>query len=211
MKFHVYNFFLCLLASCLLTNCATAPEANKRPSTPVSKTVPAVTEYPRYIAPGQIDPNAKRFLKSIKTGEFIYNGFTKEMKKIAANNPSLTEVVNRAFANITSDDFENIAAKVYTRHLSKPTLEELMNFTEGPVGGRFFRSIFTYIAESKPIDNDAVMRQFNADELTTLLKFTQSNAFVEMQSKLPTINKEMSEEGQRFSEAVIKFYVKNTK
>lgn len=210
MKFRVYQLFFYLLASALLTNCATAPTAGKS-STPTATASNAVTDDPFYIAPGLIDPNAKRFLSSIKTGDLMFNAFNKEIEKSSVSNPGMVEVVHRAFANIKPDDFENIAAKVYTRHMSKPALEDMKNFTEGPVGGRFFRSVFAYIADAKPVDNEAVMRQFNADEITSLLKFTQGDSFTELQKKLPTINQEMSEEGRKFGEAVIKHYLKNAK
>jgi len=149
-------------------------------------------------------------MQNINAGGLMSTVFNREIEKETAKNPGVGEVMRRAFNNIQIDDFENLGAKVYTRHMSKPALEEMKKFTEGPVGGRFFRSVFAYIAESKPIDTTEVMRQFNADELTALLKFTQSDAFLEMQKKLPIINKDMEVEGEKLGEKVVKAYLKNS-
>ena len=153
---------------------------------------------------------AKRFLHSWDAGEIAMTAFQREIEQNYKDQPSLTELMQRAFADSKPEDFENLAARVYARHLNEEELTELAQFTESPTGNRFFRMSVGAAVAGKPLSGEDAMRQFNADELLEIARFSQSDAFVALKEALPAINRELGEEGRQFGEAKMREYLERT-
>jgi hypothetical protein len=151
---------------------------------------------------------AKRFLAGFDAGELAMVGFRRKLEEEATKQPGMVELVRRAFADITAEDFEDLIARVYARNLSREHLAELARFTENPTGNRFFRMAIAGALEGKQLNAEDAMRQFNADELTEIMNFALSDAFAAMEQALPTINREIADEGHRFGEARLREYLK---
>ncbi len=150
---------------------------------------------------------AKRFLHNINAGEMGLAGLQKGINKNAAEQPGMAELAQRATANITVEDFEELAAKVYSQNLSHEHLSELANFSEMPSISKFFRLIFADIKSDTVPDQQAIMRQFNADELTDIFKFTQSDGYKTLNQSLPKINRELAEAGKKMGEVAMREYL----
>ncbi len=153
---------------------------------------------------------AKRFLHSWDAGDIAMKVFQRELEQAYMDQPGLAELMQRAFADATPEDFENLAARVYVRHLNQNELAELAQFTESPTGNRFFRMSVGAAIEGKPLKSEDAMRQFNADELMEIAKFSQSNAFLALREALPNINRELGEEGRKFGETRMREYLERT-
>lgn len=188
MYYRYYRSFIPVLLSVLIAACATAPAAR----------APA----PEHLA------TAKRFLHSFGAGEIAMAGFRQKLEEETKDQPGLAELSRRAFSDIKPEDFEDLAARVYVRHLTQQHLAELANFTESPTGNRFFRGAISSKLEGKPSKVEDMMREFSADELTQIMKFVQSDAFIELQQALPAINRELAEEGQKLGETTMREYIK---
>lgn len=167
-------------------------------------------------APVSQDPNpqhlaaAKRFLHSWDAGDLAMGVFQRELEQAYRDQPGLAELMQRAFADSTPEDFENLAARVYVRHLDQRELSELAQFTESPTGNRFFRMSVGAAVEGKPVNGEDAMRQFNADELLEIAQFSKSDAFIALRQALPTINRELGEEGRKFGETKMREYLERT-
>ena len=153
---------------------------------------------------------AKRFLHSWGAGEAGMAAFQKNLEQTYQEQPGLAELMQRAFADVTEQDFEDLAARVYVRHLNQEQLTELAQFTESPTGNRFFRMAVAGAMEGKPLTGDDMARQFNADELTEIVRFSQSDGFVALKQKMPTINRELGEEGRQMGETKMREYLERT-
>ena len=153
---------------------------------------------------------AKRFLHSWDAGEISMAAFQQSLQQTYKDQPGVAELVQRAFADVTEEDFEDLAARVYVRHLNQEQLEELAQFTESPTGNRFFRMSVASSISGKAVNRDDITRQFNADELTEIVRFSQSDGFAAMKKALPTINRELGEEGQQLGETRMREYLERT-
>jgi hypothetical protein len=165
-------------------------------------------------APAQPAPSAehlavaRRFLRGFGAGEIAMNGLRVELEKQAKDQPGVAELVRRAFVDVKASDFEELAAAVYARHLSQEHLTSLAGFIESKSGGRFFKVAIESAMSGKPADNGEVIRQFDADELTEIMKFLQGESFVALQKELPTINQEMAQDGEKLGQALLTEYLK---
>lgn len=153
---------------------------------------------------------AKRFLHSWDAGELGMRAFQQNLEQTYQEQPGLAELVQRAFADVTEDDFEDLAARVYMRHLNQEELEELAQFTESPTGNRFFRLSIAGAMEGKRVNRDDITRQFNADELTEIVRFSQSDGFAALKQAMPAINRELGEEGRQLGETKMREYLERT-
>lgn len=153
---------------------------------------------------------AKRFLHSWDAGAVAMMGFQRELEQNAKDQPGLSELLGRVFADFTQDDFENLAAQVYVRHLSQEHLAALAQFTESPTGNRFFRMAIASAVEGKPVNREDAMRQFNADELVEIVRFSKSEAFLALKEAQPSINRELAAEGRRLGEMKTREYLERT-
>jgi hypothetical protein len=151
---------------------------------------------------------AKRFLKGFGAGEIAMNGLRTELEKQAKDQPGLAEMVRRAFVEVDEQDFEDLAARVYARHVSQDHLTSLAGFIESPAGGRFFKAAIEAATSGKPTDGGEMTRQFSADELTEIMRFLQGDSFLALQKMLPTINQEMAQEGEKLGEQLLMEYLK---
>ena len=153
---------------------------------------------------------AKRFLHSWGAGEIGMAAFQQNLEQASREQPGLAELMQQAFADITEQDFENLAARVYVRHLSQEELEELAQFTESPTGNRFFRMSVAGAMTGKAVSREEITRQFNADELTEIVQFSQSDGFLALKQAMPTINRELGEEGRQLGETTMREYLERT-
>ncbi len=199
---HSHRSLLSLLLVFLIVGCSGTPVATNpsQANTVAPKAAPPQTG--TFLA-------AQRFMKSWGAGELIQTAMQRELEKTAVQQPGVAELMKRALADTSTDEFSDLAAGVYARHMGQADLESLAEFTETNAGNRFFKLIVgAVVAGEKSFDQNAIMRQFNADELTVILKLSQSPAFASMQAKLPTINKEMSEVGRKYGERKLTEYLK---
>ncbi|MES9992194.1 MAG: hypothetical protein ABW098_09585 [Candidatus Thiodiazotropha sp.] len=150
---------------------------------------------------------AKRFLHNVGAGELAMVGFQSEFEKLSNKQPGMSELVRRAFADFKAEDFEDLAAQIYARHLSHAHLLEIAQFSEKPAIDRFFEVIFSNMQSKTPLSKDQIIRQFNADELSEIVKFSQSESFIAMNKSLPKINRELSEAARKLGETKIREYI----
>jgi len=153
---------------------------------------------------------AKRFLHSWGAGEAGMAAFQKQLEQTYLDQPGLAEMMQRAFADVSEEDFENLAARVYVRHLNQEELTELAQFTESPTGNRFFRMSVASAMAGTPVTGEDMARQFNADELTEIVRFSKSDGFVALKKNMPTINRELGEEGRQMGETKMREYLERT-
>jgi hypothetical protein len=207
------SFYLLLLTVVLTVGCgggaavrqtkAEQPAAASRQSQSDMRTVgqPAneVQNSPGFAA-------AKRFLTSWGAGDIMRIAFERALNQARNEQPGMAELAQRVFADFKIEEFEDIAAGVYAKNLSEDRLNALARFSETKPGRHFFTAMTTAAVEGKSIDQ-TLMREFNADELTAILKFGESPEFHELQAKLPVINKELSEEGRRVGQKKMREYL----
>lgn len=153
---------------------------------------------------------AKRFLHSWDAGDLALTAFHRNLEQTYKDQPGVAELVERAFSDVTKEDFENLAARVYVRHLNQQELSDLAQFTESPTGNRFFRMSVAGAIEGKPVNGEDITRQFNADELVKIVQFSKSDAFAALKQALPSINRELGEEGRLMGEARMREYLERT-
>jgi hypothetical protein len=213
---HSRRSLLSLLLLCLIAGCSgtpvTTPKSSQAKSSqansskastvaPAAPQAPVVAKTPTFVA-------AQRFMNSWGAGDLIQTVMQREMEKNAAEQPGVAELMKRVFANTSKDEFTDLAASVYARHVNQADLESLATFSETPTGNRFFKSVVGAVLATGKVDPNTLTRQFNANELTEIYKFSQSPSFLAMQAQLPLINKEMGEEGRKFGERKLKEYMK---
>ena len=210
---------LCLLlaTSSLILGCSTAPQptGQAQPTTASSKADDAQARADTaFITSMLAAPDseamvaAKRFLNSFGAGQLAMQSLKDAMKQEAAANPSIAELAMRALSSIDADDFENLAARVYSRHISSEHMLALVQFTDTDTGGRFMRASIDHALSGQKGDTSQLMNQFSADELLQIMKFAQSDAFTAMQAVLPTINAELAQESEKLGQAVMRDYIR---
>jgi hypothetical protein len=148
---------------------------------------------------------AKRFLHSWGAGEMAMTVLRRTMEKKARKQPGMAELVQRAFSDVKGEEFEDMAARVYARHLSQEDLAALAEFTESPSGNHFFRVAVAGRLDGK--SKSQMMRQLSADELTAAMRFARSDAFTAMKEELPAINREIAEEARKWGRARMQAYL----
>jgi hypothetical protein len=199
-----------VLGACASTQTAKAPPA--KPGAAVqSKPAVAAAIKPSAEPSAEHLAVARRFLHGFGAGEIAMKGLRTELEKQAKDQPGVAELVRRAFVDVDEEDFEILAAKVYARHMNQQHLSDLAGFIETKTGSRFFKvaidGAMEGVLSGKPQDGAAAIREFNADELTEIMKFLQSDSFMALQKKLPTINQEMAQEGEKLGEALLMEYL----
>lgn len=150
---------------------------------------------------------AKRFLNNIGAGQVMLDVTLAEFDSMALKQPGLADLAQRSFADVTVDDFEMMAAPVYARHLSHENLAELEQLTQKPELKRFFATVFSAHRSEMPFDEEALMQQFNADELIGIMKFSMSESFQNMHKMAPKINHDLARAAAAFGEATMRDYV----
>ncbi len=150
---------------------------------------------------------AKRFLHNVGMGEIAMRGVFRSFEQMREKQPGMTDLMSRAFADLKGEDFEVLAAEVYAQHLSYDHIRELEQFSENSAIKRFFSIIFSVVESGQPLNNDELMSRFNADELTQILKFAQSDSFIELRKSLPEINDDLGEAGRRLGEKILREYI----
>ena len=123
----------------------------------------------------------------------------------------MAELIRRALGDLNAEDFENIATDVYARHMSQEHLTVLAQFAEGQTGKRFFTMQFAGVLDGTPLSAKDIARQFNADEITEIIKFGQSEAAAELKRQLPAINQDMAAAGQALGKAKMEEYIAQQK
>ncbi len=136
-----------------------------------------------------------------------FEALRRNYERNAAEDAVIAQIARQALADVTAEDFENLVADVYVRHLSQQHLSDLADFTETSTGNRFFRTAFGYVREGKEIPRDEFMRQFSAEELVFILRAAESEAFVALGDALPRINEELAIAGQRFGERKLREFL----
>jgi len=119
----------------------------------------------------------------------------------------MADLSRRIFADTTAMDFEDLCARTYARHLTQEHLVDLARFTETKTGKRFFRIAIDNALGEKSTDAKEMMRQLNVDELTEILRFSQSEALSAMNNALPAINRELAEEGKKWVQDKFREYL----
>ena len=151
---------------------------------------------------------AKRFLHNIDAGEWALLSIRLKIDEESKDQPGMAELTRRAFADLTPGDIEDMISEIYARHVTREHLAELVQFTETKTGKRFFRIGFISVINNTHQNMDEVMRQFNADELGEILKFSQSEAAAELTRELPAINEEVSNAARKMGEDRMREYIK---
>lgn len=214
MKTRFISILLLSMALCI-SGCASSPQKNdQQAKSQTGSTRKSTSADAKYIAAITAAPTsehiimAKRFLHSFDAGGLAMNSLTKELERQAADQPGVADLTKRALADITADDFENLAARVYTRHINKAYMTELASFAESDAGSRFMRLAIDQAMSNKKASPDDITRQFSSDELIRLMKFLQSESFSAFQKEINTINAELKVEGEKLGMAMMREFVR---
>jgi len=184
-----FNFsVIFLLVLFVASGCATAP------------TVQVLD--PTHVA------TAKRFLQNIGAGELAMTSFKRELEKKSEEQPGMTGLLQRAFVDIDKNYFEDLIAETYSRHVTHKDLIEIAQFSESPTIKRFFNVVFEGVLSGEPVSGENIMSQFNADELTEIMKLSMSESFIRMKESLPEINREMSQLSRKLGGDIVREYIK---
>ena len=189
MKSRFFIFILLILASLMITSCATTSTV-KEP-----------------------DPNrivaAKRFLHAFDAKKLVTIGLERALEKEVSKYPEgAKELTRRVMSNIKAEDFIDMMAEIYARNLTRGSLTELAKFVESPTGNRFFNLIIDSALEGKQANvQNEVMSKFNADELTEIMRFSMSPAFKKMNRVQYKINRELMEAGRQLGQEKIQEYL----
>lgn len=188
MRYRNFTVLFFLIGHFLLLGCSTTPVVTKEDTARTA--------------------TAKRFIHNIGAGELAMISFRKELERQSNEQPGMTELLKRAFADIDKEFFENLAAETYSRHLTHKDLTEIAAFSEKPAIQKFFQVIFDGISSGNPESTEDWMRQFSADELTEIMKMSVSDSFVHLNDALPTINREMAQSSEKLGQEIIRDYLK---
>lgn len=209
MKNRLVSLIPLLVCSLFIVGCATSKPAGQGVTTLQQSSADA--EYiANIIAPPENEhvAVAKRFLHSFDAGGLAMKSMTEEFDRQASTQNALSELVKRSLEGLDADDFENLAARVYTRHLNQQHMTALATFAESNAGGRFMRISIDQALNGKQANPNELMSQFNADELLQLMKFLQSETFVALQQKIQIINAELKAESGKLGEAMMREYIR---
>ena len=199
---------LLMLVLLFVVGCETAPPRPQaatplpQAAPPQQQTLPRQNQQsPEHVAA------ATRFLNNIGVGQALLETMKSDMELEAINQPGLAEVAQRSLANVTADDYELIAARVYARHVSMDDLLELDRLTQKPEIKQFFDMAFSAHKTGIPMDEAESMRHFNADEIIEIMKLSMSESFNNMNKIKPKIDRDLARALDAFHEAAIRDYV----
>lgn len=153
---------------------------------------------------------AKQFIHNIGAGEMGLIAVKQMINDMYEKEPNAAEFTQRIFGDVSTDDFDNIIANVYQRHLSYEDLHKLAQDSDNPVISKYFALAFEQVLIKKQnLKPNNLMNQFTADELTVLLRFLKGDNFQRLGAALPEINRELKEEGRKFGEQKLNDYLEN--
>lgn len=200
------NILAGLMVVVFLSGCGSTPTTNVKPATTANnREAPVVFTQEDIARQG----TAKRFLHNIGAGDLMVASFEATMEEQARKQPELAELLNRAFADLSQDDFESAASEVYARHMTHKDLVEIADLSEKDSIKKFFKEIFDGVLTGKPVDQNALIQKFSAEELTDIMELSLSESFLKLKKVLPTINKELKVAGKKLGEKTLKEYIKN--
>lgn len=197
MQQSIASVIACVLVSVLLSACS-SPQA-----IPVNKPMKVNGEVQ---SPNHIHA-AKGFLHNIGAGQAFNVGILRALAIRGLDEPGLAELANRAFADVDEDELEYLLAGVYARHLSYSQLVELEKLSANEGVHRFFSMLYEAEFAGKPTDDEILMRQMNADELTQIMILAHSDAFKALGEVQEEINLEMYEVGGVWAEETMRRYI----
>ena len=162
---------------------------------------PASGPNPEHVA------TSLRFIQNIGGGDMAYEAFLSGLEDLETEQPGMAALAERAFAGTTADDFARIAAPIYARHLSHEHLAELERYTRSPAIQRFFSLIYMSVKAGEAANERELMKQFSADELTEIIKFSRSPSVAAMKQSQPQINREFYKAGREWAEVRFNEYM----
>tara|TARA_R110001606_G_scaffold388580_2_gene554016 strand:+ start:44205 stop:44789 length:585 start_codon:yes stop_codon:yes gene_type:complete len=150
---------------------------------------------------------AKGFLRNIGAGEAFNLGVIKTIAIRGIEEPGIAELANRALADVDAEDFELMLAEIYARHLSYSQLVELEKLSANKGVEHYFELVYQAAFAGKPADDQTLMRQLNADELTQVMILAQSDAFTALSMVQPDIDREIDEAAGAWGEMTMRRYI----
>ncbi|MEH6367794.1 MULTISPECIES: hypothetical protein [Pseudomonadaceae] len=186
------------LLLCTLSACSTAP-ASQTPHQ-------AKPDY-THISPAHLSA-AKAFLNNIGAGHMAMLGYQAGLQEMAQEQPGMAELVARVLSDVTPDDFLYMAATAYAHYLSEQQLNELARLSEDPAIAELFQTVAQHEVQGKQLDSDEMAKHLNADQLTAILRFGQSDSARAMKQALPDINRDMEAQVKAFAEDKMIRYLK---
>jgi hypothetical protein len=191
MYYRLCKFLAIIIVSLMVMACATTPKVKEPDSDHIAA--------------------AKRFLKAFEADKLAMIGFKRAMETESKKYPEgVVEFTQRVMSDIKAEDVIDIIARIYARHLTQKHLTELARFSESPTGKRLIRMTTESVMEGIPPAKaqNEIMTQFNADELTEIMKFMTTNpASIAMNKAQPMINRDLSEAGRQFVQNKIREYL----
>jgi hypothetical protein len=153
--------------------------------------------------------NAKRYLRSLGAYELFMVAIDRKLESMNKVQPGgNVEFLRRVFSEITEEEFEEFTAPAYVRHLSEKHLVEIVRFSESNTGKRFFQLVYARKIETQSNITKDDIRQFNADEIAEIMKFSLSDAAEAMKQANPAITRDIDAAENHFVEAKIREYLK---
>ena len=189
MYYRFFKFLAIIIVFSMVMACATTPKVKESDSDHIAA--------------------AKRFLNAFEMDKLAMIGIKRAMETESKKNPeSVVEFTQRVMSDIKAEDFIDMIAQIYARHLSQRHLTKLARFGESPTGKHFIRmTIAGFLEDDETKTANEVMSQFNADELTEIAKFATSPAFKAVQMAQPKINQELSEVGRQLGQEKLREYL----
>lgn len=168
MYHHFQRFWLMALVCLLSASCATTPD-------------------PEHLAA------AKRLMRALSLGLNTSLSIEQELKRLSVKEPDKADLLMQAYAGLTPDVIQNIAAPIYARYLTTEELNEIADFAESPPGQLFVRSSLREKLSGQTESDDALTRKMNVDDLTIAARFGQSDVFKTYTRQAPKIKNDLSE------------------
>lgn len=194
---------ICAFALLFVSACSTPAPVRLQVDNPIR--VDGEVQSPNHINA------AKGFLHNIGAGDLALIGLAEDLATRAKEEPGMVELAQRAFAGVNEEYFEQVFAEVYARHLSYSQLVELKKLSANDGVQRFFQALLQAELAGEPFDDEALMRQMNADEITEILVFAESDGGRALIQVQPEINRELLEVSGALGEALIRQYIQQQK
>ncbi len=171
-RLNVIVLMALLMSACASNETAPITEQSAKPSvTTQANTTNMAEPLPHSVLA------AKRFMSNAGAGNLAMFALQKEMNKLSVEQPGLAELTRRAFADVKQEDLDLFLAKIYARHMSFEDLNKLAESSEKDSIKRFFHYIFDSLKQEQKFSKADFTKQFNADELTEIIKFSQTDSF----------------------------------
>lgn len=190
MKIHLLSYITFIALA--FTAC-TSTDVVDKPTPQVDKPTP------QYVA-------AEEFLNNIGAGQLFLAAIKKETTEAAKKHPQNATTIEDIFSSVTSDDFIELAADIYTRHLSEDALIELAQETQKPTIQKLFAIVFKGLLKEEEFDNKKILAQFDRSETLELIQFSKTDSFVSLKKVLPNINAELEQAGKKLGEKLLYLY-----